>query len=489
MNNETHHYIRPPVVAVLGHVDHGKTSLLDYIRKSSVAAKEYGGITQHIGAYQVETVSDSTSGIEKITFIDTPGHEAFAKMRSRGASVADIAILVVAADDSVKPQTIESIKQIKQANIPCVVAINKIDLETANSQKVKQDLARYGVQVEGFGGDVPVVEMSAKTGKGVSELLSLIELLWGIRGGDPVVLDGFEGNVIETKVDKGKGMIATIIVKKGLLRYGVPLYEDDRLVGRVRSLHDEWGKQVKDADPGKPVQVSGFSELPTVGSVLRDVPSASKKTIVSSEQPKQTIPEFLKPIDEVQKRLPVLIKADTAGSLEAIKASLPEAIDIVSSGLGDITEADVLTAKAAGAFIVGFNVKILSSSVKLAQIEKVVCRTYTIIYELLDELADVVAGMKEITSGEREAGKATILAEFPFRDQRVAGVRVVSGRLAKGDKVKFIRNDHEIGRAKILSIRQGKIDVNKVEEGDECGVLFDILLDFRIQDDIIAVVT
>ncbi|MCX8009029.1 MAG: hypothetical protein N3A54_05010, partial [Patescibacteria group bacterium] len=298
----------------------------------------------------------------------------------------------------------------------------------------------------------------------------------------------FEGNVIETKIDKGKGIMATIIVKTGILRYGVQLFEDDRLLGKVRSLHDEWGKQVKEAGPGQPVEITGLHSLPDIGVVLRDLPLEKADLPDRLDELEDFIPDFLKPIHEVEQRLPVFIKADTTGSLEAIQASIPEKIEIISSGLGDITEADILLAKSAGAIVLGFNVSIRSSAVKLADIEKVVYRTYTIIYELLDELRDVASGLKEITSGEREIGQAVVLAEFPFNKQRVAGVKVSSGRIAKGDTIKLMRNDNEVGRARIASIRQGKLDVTKVEAGQECGILFDKNIDFSLQDVIISVI-
>lgn len=475
---------RPPVVAVLGHVDHGKTSLLDYIRQTHVAQKESGGITQHIGAYQVKIQNQEH---RYITFIDTPGHEAFAKMRSRGATAADIALLVVAADDSVKPQTIDSIRQIQDAKTPLIVVINKMDLEGANVQKVKQDLAKYGVQVEGFGGEIPWIGVSAKTGAGVSELLELILLVWDVL--DKKVIDPvFSGNVIETKVDKGKGIVASLIVKNGVLRFGVKLYQEDECVGRVRGMFDEFGVQVKEALPGKPVAVLGFDSMPAIGAVLRD--SASERVSErENEVPvkKPFIPDFLKPIDEQEEeKLIIILKTDTAGSMEAIKASLSEKIQIVSEGFGDITEADILSARSNKAFVVGFNVQCKGSAAKLATTEKVVYRTYTIIYELLDELADVVAGMKEVISGEREMGYGEVLAAFPFDGMQVAGTKVHNGRLAKGDLVKIMRGEEEIGRAKIKSIRQGKLEVTKVESGNECGVLFDKTVAFQVKDGIIS---
>lgn len=479
---------RPPVVAVLGHVDHGKTSLLDYIRQTTVAAKESGGITQHIGAYQTEV---KNKGQEKrlLTFIDTPGHEAFAKMRSRGATAADIVILVVAADDSVKPQTIDSIRQIQLSKTPMIVAINKMDLEGANVQKVKQDLAKHGVQVEGFGGDVPWIGVSAKTGQGIQELLDLLLLVWDVQEKEAET-SLFLGNVIETRVDKGKGMVASVIVKHGNLAVGTKLYQDDQMVGKVRGMVDEFGQQVKVAPPGKPVQVLGFDRLPTIGAILSQEPIPAEVTLPERTQsvgPRISVPEFLKPLNEVEPdKLIIILKADTAGSMEAIKAALSERIDIVSEGFGDINEADVLSARSNNAFIVGFNVQCRGSAAKLAETEKVVYRTYTIIYELLDEMNDVVAGMKEVISGEREMGQGTILAEFPFDHQKIAGTKVETGRLAKGDLVKIMRGEELIDRGKIKSIRQGKLEVTKVEEGQECGVFFDKPIAFLKADVIIA---
>lgn len=478
---------RPPIVAVLGHVDHGKTSLLDSIRKSQVAAREHGGITQHIGAYQIALPPSKGQKESAITFIDTPGHEAFAAMRSRGATAADIAILVVAADDSVKPQTIESIAQIKAAGIPMIVAMNKMDLEAANPDKVKKDLAKNGIQVEGFGGDIPLVPVSAKTGKGIKELLEMIVLVAEMKGLPGNSNAELAGHVIETRVDKGKGMVATLIIKQGTLSYGMPLYEGDTNIVKVRAMFDEYGKPVKFALPSRPVEVLGFTKLPEVGTVLSGAPHTRPVASVPDSSGEPELPDFLKPMGEEVRKLNVVIKADTAGSLEAILAAFSDRIDVIGKGIGDITEADILLAKSAQAFVVGFNVGYKPQVEKLAQTEKVVFRTYRIIYELLDELSEVVSGMKEVLAVERELGRATILAEFPFDNQRVAGVKVDSGRLVRSDQVKLVRDEKEIGRAKIKTIRQGKAEVSKVEAGTECGILFDRKVDFQLNDAIIPV--
>lgn len=484
--------IRPPIVAVLGHVDHGKTTLLDTIRKSTVAASEHGGITQHIGAYQVTLEAKKGEGTRKITFIDTPGHEAFIAMRSRGATIADIALLVVAADDSVKPQTEESIKQIKASGATMIVVINKIDLPAANIDKVKQDLAKHGVQVEGFGGEIPVVALSAKAGTGVSDLLELIYLVAEMKEFKEDEKAPLRAVVVETQLDKHKGKIATVIVQEGTLMPGTKLYEFDKEIGNVRAMNDDHGQRLTIATPSTPVEILGFTKLPQVGSLIWSSPQAAKvqevKPVAATPGAPFALPDFLKPVNEQeQQKLHIILKADTQGSLEAIKASLDPRINVVQEGFGDISEQDILTAKSSKAFVVGFQIKTAPAVQKLAETEKVVWRIYTIIYELLDELTDVVSGMKEVISQERELGVGTIIAEFPFEGQRVAGTKITAGRLAKGDTVKLVREDQEVNRAKIKSLRHGKDDVTKAEKGTECGILFDKKLDFLLGDGIIAV--
>jgi translation initiation factor IF-2 len=500
---------RPPIVAVLGHVDHGKTTLLDYIRHTDIAKGEEGGITQRIGAYQV-TVHPSSRAIRRpaekreiptgsldkarddhddtITFIDTPGHEAFMKMRARGATVADIAVLVVAADDGVKPQTKESIRIIKEASIPMIVAVNKIDLPGGNVEKIKQDLARSEIQVEGFGGDVPMVLLSAKTGKGVPELLDKIIALSQTLNLQNNPNNPLEAVVIETHVDKGKGMVASVLVKVGTLKQGMQIFEDNEEVAKVRALFDEHGVAVKVALPGKPVEVLGCTRLPKIGSVLREQPF--QKT--TKEEPKEKkeqagIMDFLT-VESPEKSLKIILKADTAGSLEAIISSLGKGAAIVDSGVGDVSEADVLLAKSTGSFIIGFNTKLKAGVTKLAETEGVIVRNYAIIYELLDELNDALSGMQEVLIKERELGKGTIIAEFPFDAKRIAGVKVTGGRLAKGDLVKVMRGETEVARARIKSLRRGKEEATKAETGIECGILFDGKVDFELDDAIIAFV-
>lgn len=449
---------RPPVVVILGHVDHGKTTLLDAIRKTEVADSEYGGITQSIGAYQIDVAG------KKITFIDTPGHEAFTKMRSQGASVADIAVLVVAANDSVMPQTIESIKLIKEAKIPYIVAINKIDLPEANFDKVVKDLLRHDVQLEKYGGQIPFIKISAKKGDGIKELLDLIELLAEVNNitGDsnaPVA-----GQIIESRLDKNRGPVATVIVKNGTLRVG-----DIILNSKIRALTDFQGQQMREAGPGTPVEILGLASVPAVGTEL--APTAVDQNPIPLQTSNQSSAESLN----------LILKADTLGSLAAITATIPPNVRLLSSATGEITEKDVLLAKSTKAIILGFNVKIASSAQKLVESERVLTRTYKIIYELLDELKDAAAGQLEPVLSEETLGVGKIIAEFPFEKLRIAGVRVEDGRLAKGDLVKV--NDQQ---TRLKSLRVGKDEVTKVEKGRECGLLLDPQVDFKIGDSIIS---
>lgn len=467
---------RAPVVVIMGHVDHGKTTLLDSIRKTDVAAREFGGITQKIGAYQV-TIDEG-----KLTFIDTPGHEAFTKMRSQGAKVADVAVLVVAANDSVKPQTIESIKIIQEAKIPYVVAINKVDLPEANVDKTIQDLLRYSVMIEGYGGDVPVAKISAKTGQGVKELLDLIKLLCDMNGLSGSAEGELLGIVIESKLDKAKGAVATVIVKDGMLKVGETVFFGQGET-KIRSLIDYQGKQLPEAVAGTPVEVLGLTSVPKVGETVTKTPTTPSQTaptaLVSNRREATT--------DERGQQLQLILRADTAGSLEAISLSIPANVTVLSAQTGDISEADVLHAKSTQAIILGFNVKISASAEKLAESEKILVRTYKIIYELLEELTDAANGMLESLQTEEIMGVGQIVAEFPYEKMRIAGTRVIDGRLAKGDKVRVTRGEETVGEGRVKSLRIGKDEANKAEKGKECGILIEPQFDFHPGDDIIAI--
>lgn len=469
---------RSPIVTILGHVDHGKTTLLDFLRKSNVAAREHGGITQHIGAYQI------THDNKIITFIDTPGHAAFEKMRSRGARVADIAVLVVAVDDGIMPQTTEAINHIQQAKIPMIVAVNKIDLPGVNVkvqlEKIKKQLSDKSILVEEYGGDVPIVPLSAKTGEGMDKLLEIILLVAELHElkGDPSL--PAVGVVIESTLDKFKGPIATILVRNGIFKKG------DRIAlagvkSKVRGLFDFIGRPLNEAGPSTPVEVLGLEQIPPVGAVLGEEPEAKKM-----EQAKSLV-DRLKQAET--KTLKVIIKADKQGSLEAIQASLDKfnaerkVVDYIFTGIGDIGEENIKLAATVGAIVVGFNVKVAPAASKLAENEHVLIRTYNIIYELLEEVEEVLKTLLEVGQLEEVLGRAEILAEFPHgKDEKIAGCRMTEGIIAKGQKLRVVREGKVIGEAKLKSLKKVKEEVNKVEKGNDCGMLFDPFVDFATGD-------
>ncbi len=469
---------RPPIVTILGHVDHGKTTLLDFIRKSSVASKEHGGITQHIGAYQVEHDK------KLITFIDTPGHAAFEKMRSRGAKVADVAILVVAADDGIMPQTDEAIKHIKAAKVPLIVAINKVDLPGINLKvqmdKIKKQLSDREIMPEEYGGDVPIVPLSAKTGEGVDKLLEnilLVAELSEIKGNPDSPAAGV---IIEANLDKFKGPIATLLIKNGTLKKG-----DSVLIGgvkgKIRGMFDSSFKSVDLAGPSMPVEILGLEGVPQVGAVLGELAEVKQAEQV------QSLMDKLRQADN--KTLKVIIKADKQGSLEAIQGSLDKfnterkIIDYIHLGTGDIGEENIKLAASIGAIVIGFNVKIATNAQKLAENEHVLIRTYNIIYELLEDIEEVVNTLIEVGQLEEVLGKAEIIAEFPYgKNERIAGCRMSEGIIAKGQRIRVVREGEQVAEVKLKSLKKVKEEVNKVEKGNDCGMLFEPQIDFKIGD-------
>ncbi|OGE16511.1 translation initiation factor IF-2 [Candidatus Daviesbacteria bacterium RIFCSPHIGHO2_12_FULL_37_11] len=472
--------IRSPIVTILGHVDHGKTTLLDFIRKASVASKEQGGITQHIGAYQVE------HGGKLITFIDTPGHAAFEKMRSRGAQVADIAVLVVAIDDGIMPQTTEAIKHIQAAKVPTIVAVNKIDLPGIDKgvqlQRIKKQLSDQNVLVEEYGGDVPVVELSAKSGEGVDKLLEMVTLVAEMHElkGDPDA--EVSGVVIEANLDKFKGPIATILVRDGTLKRGTEIIVNG-IRSKIRGMLNWEGKVLESADPSTPVEVLGLETVPPVGSLI----GKDQLAIVAKEQIIASLVEKLRAGED--KSLKLVIKADKQGSLEAIEASLEKfneeekLVKIVSSGTGDIGEADIKLAASVKAIALGFNVKVAPTATKIAENEHVLIRTYNIIYELLDEMEEVIEGMIRPGEIEEVLGKAEIIAEFPYgKNERIAGCRILEGGFNRSSKVRIVREKEIIGETKLKSLRKVKEEVTHVDKGNDCGMIFDPQVDFIVGD-------
>ncbi len=476
----------PPVVAVLGHVDHGKTTLLDAIRKTNIAQGEHGGITQKIGASTIEFIVDAQK--RQITFIDTPGHEAFAKMRQRGADVADMGLLIVSSVDGVMPQTQESIKVLLDAKIPFIVVLTKSDLPEKNPEKVKQQLLKEQVLLEGYGGDTPVIEVSAKENKNIKELLELILLLMEMKKGQEKAETNsfFKAIVIEARLDKKLGSLATIIIRQGVLNV-----RDEIICGevfsRVRNMINDKGEYVKIALRGDAVEVLGLEKVPDVGSVVYKKSEAIVAPVVSQNPASPiavsaqglSMPEdfFL----EEKPALSIILYADTNGSLEVIANSLPKDIKIVLQKTGDVTPADILLAKSINGIILGFNIKIKPDIEKLAFQEKVLLKNYNIIYELIDEVSEVLKG-KELELQEKIFGKAKVLASFPFEKTQVLGIGVLEGRIAKGDKIRLMRKEETVGESTITSVRQGKNSISKIEQGTEGGILISPFLDFRIGD-------
>ncbi len=472
--------LRPPVVVVMGHVDHGKTSLLDKIRKTNQVDKEVGQITQSIGASQI-----SFKG-RKITFIDTPGHEAFIKMRSRGAKIADLAVLVVAADDGVMPQTKESIKIINESEIPFLVAINKIDLPQASVDKVKGQLAENNIIVEGYGGKTVVVPVSAKTGEGINELLEMILLSAEMEELKADSRKDFEGVVIESKKDRFKGILVTILVKNGILRLG-DLIQSEGVSGKVKAMFGEAGQRINQAEISQPVEVIGFGDLPPVGAEVVFPPetkivSRAEKINKGGAGEAQKLPEK----EEGKERLKIILRADSQGSLEAILNSLSSEVEILSAEVGEINESDILLAKTFSAVILSFKVRIPSSVKKSAQAEKVKIKNFEIIYDLLKEIEERVLRIIEPTIDMEVLGKAEILAEFEMKKEKIAGAKVIQGRINKADKLVLERESKIVGESRIKSLKIGSEDVDQVGTGKEFGIIFTAKVDFQKGDVIIS---
>ena len=475
----------PPVVTVLGHVDHGKTTLLDAIRKTDIAGREHGGITQKIGASRIEIVHEGKK--RAITFIDTPGHEAFNQMRSRGVQAADIGLLVVSSVDGIKPQTKESIEMLKESKIPFIVVFTKVDLPEKNIEKAKQQIVSEDISLEEYGGDTPAIEVSAKTGHNVKELLDLILLVFELLSEKMNVSpkEALKGVVIESRQDAKKGALATVVIKNGTLNLRDEIVAEESS-GKVKNLTDSSGSSLKSVTIGEAVEVLGFEKAPKVGSLVLN---KNNKPLVSKPQEEVLKKESASSLDpfsaEESPILSVIICADSLGSLEAIENALPEEINIASKKTGNITPADILLAKSLGGIVIGFNIKINPEILKLAKTEKVLTKNYNLIYELIDELNDVLEG-KTLALQEEVLGVAQIVASFPFEKTKVMGIKVTDGRIAKGDKVRLVRNDENIGESTISSVKHGKEQVSKAEKNTEAGIIVSPLLDFTIGDMVIS---
>jgi translation initiation factor IF-2 len=468
---------RPPVVVVLGHVDHGKTSLLDTIRKTRVADKESGGITQHIGAYQTEAKG------KIITFLDTPGHEAFTAIRSRGAKVADIAILVVAADEGVKPQTKEAIKIIKEAGIPAIVAINKIDKEGANSQKVKQELASENILVEDWGGQVPVVEISAKQNKNIDELLDMILLVAELEDLKEDRSLPSSGIIIESHLDKRSGFVATALVQKGILKIGDWVVVGSA-AGKIKMMADFTGKAVKEAIPSQPVQITGWSSAAAIGREFVSVSSKEEADAKAAANATSAplFQAFRVPEVEGKKYLNVIFKADVSSSLEAIESVLGAinsdevACRIVSYDIGNISENDVKTAIGSKAVIIGFRVGIDDSVKKHAEKENIKFSLFEIIYELVEYVRKEMSELLDSEIRRNALGKLKVLAVFKIEGKsQIIGGKVTTGSILRGALADVLRNNNKLLSGKITQLQHNKEDVQEVKEGLQCGMKFEML--------------
>jgi translation initiation factor IF-2 len=490
---------RPPVVTIMGHVDHGKTSLLDAIRHSHLAEKEEGGITQSIGAYQIEYKG------EKITFIDTPGHEAFTEMRARGAQVTDIVVLVIAADDGVMPQTIEACNHAKSANVPIIVAINKIDKPNANIDLTKQQMvSKLNLVPEDWGGDTITVPISAKTSKGIDDLLEMIILVAELQDIKCIPDGKARAVIIESKVDKAMGPLGTVIVKDGILKTG-----DDFVAGatygRVRRMINDKGQSVDEATPSTPVQVLGFNDVPSMHSILYVVDSKDEARTIAEkirqrelEKSQSSNKRHIKLEDimemmqaQEKKTLNILLKASTYGEIEALKNAIQKFenpdidIKIVHAGIGAISTSDIMLASASDAVVLGFRVKADSKAIKMAEAEGIQIRRYNIIFDLIDDLKKALEGMLEPEEKEEIIGYGVIKDEFKIKGiGKVAGVQVTEGQVLKNGGVRIYRNGSLVADVKIASLKHYKDEVKSIEAPKECGILFENYEDFSKGDEL-----
>ncbi|MBU5669072.1 translation initiation factor IF-2 [Peptoniphilus sp. MSJ-1] len=486
---------RPPVVTVMGHVDHGKTSLLDSIKKTHVTDSEAGGITQHIGAYTV-----NLSG-RKITFLDTPGHEAFTSMRLRGAQTTDIAILVVAADDGVMPQTVEAISHARSADVPIIVAITKIDKPEANPERVKQELMNENLVSEEWGGDTIMVGVSSKTREGIDDLLEMILLVAEMRELKANPNRRAIGNIIEANLDKSKGPMATVLIKNGTLRFGDSIVSGT-CSGRVRAMEDDKGKQVKKAGPSMPVVILGLNDVPNAGDTIYAVKDdktakaiADKNTEISREKrlsqtTKISLDNLFEKISEEDvKELNIVVKADVKGSVEALIQSLLKLsneevkISVIHSGVGGINESDVTLASASNAIVIGFNVRPNINAIDLAKEEEVEIRTYRVIYEIINDIEQAAKGLLDPDIIEEILGRCEVRQTFKLpNNQMVAGVYVLSGKILRNSKVKVLRDDIVIHEGDISSLKRFKDDAKELATGYEGGLMVDGFNDVKEGD-------
>lgn len=486
--------LRSPIVTIMGHVDHGKTTLLDNIRKTNIAAREAGGITQHIGAYKVKLKSG-----KQITFLDTPGHEAFTAMRAHGANVTDIAILVVAADDGVKPQTIEAIDHAKAAGIPIIVAVNKIDKPEANPDRIRQELTNYGLVPEDWGGDTIFVDISAKKGLNIDELLDMIVLQAEMMELKANYNVDARGVVIESRLDRGLGPVATVLIQHGKLRVG-NIVIIGKYYGKIRIMKDENGRNQKEALPSEPIEIAGINGVPQAGERMKVVGSEkiAREIIREIEEEKKSCDiKRVTSLDELfariksneTKNLNLIIKSDVYGSSVAISDALNRLsnnevkVNIVHKGVGAITETDVMLATASQAIIIGFNVRPMSSAKKLAEKNKIEIRTYRIIYEIIEDVKKAISGLMEPDYKEKVIGQLEVRAIFKIsKIGTIAGCYVTDGIIKRNANVRLIRDGKQIYEGKLSSLKRFKDDVKEVSQGYECGVGIENYNDIKVGD-------
>lgn len=499
---------RPPVVTILGHVDHGKTTLLDAIRRTDVVSQEFGGITQHIGAYQTEV--QAQDGTKRITFIDTPGHEAFTQMRARGAQVTDIVILVVAADDGVMPQTIEAINHARAAKVPIIVAINKIDKEDANVERTKQQLMEQGLVPEQWGGDTIVVELSAREKLGVDDLLEMIALVAEMEElrADPAA--AVAGTVIEAQIEKGRGPVATVLVQEGTLKTG-DIVVANTAWGRVRAMMDDRGRRVNKAGPATPVEIIGLNAAPMAGDRIevvkdereaRDLTQsrldAMREQRTAEVKARVSLQDLFKQLEAGEvKELNIILKADVQGSVEVLRESLNKlkaeaeevSLEVLHAGVGTIGESDIMLASASNAVVIGFNTRVDPKARRLAEEDGIDVRVYNVIYELIDDVKAAMKGMLAPVYAERVLGTAEVRATFRSPRGIIAGCMVTDGRVQRGSEVRVLRGGQEIFKGRLSSLRHIKEDVREMAAGFECGIVLDGFDDFQEGDQIQSFVT
>lgn len=465
---------RPPIVAVMGHIDHGKTSLLDRIRSANIASREAGGITQHISSYQT-TVTLKSGKTAVITFIDTPGHAAFCQMRARGAQTTDLAVLVVSGTDGVMAQTKECIKEIKKSGAPVIVAMSKVDLPTTSPEKVKGQLVEAELTPEEYGGQVALIPVSAKTGQGIDELLENIMLnaeIMELKNEPDVPLEAI---VIESKLDKSRGPVASVIVKKGTLKLGDTIYAEN-IPCKVKALIDSFGHNIEFALPSTPVEILGFESVPAVGATVTP----------NSVSPEIKVVETIASSTEEVPRLKIIVKADVEGTLQALKNTFTNDVQLIHSGVGAVSDTDIFLASSAKAEIFAFNVPVPRFIKNLADNEKVKIFESKIIYEIIEDIQSQVLKMLDPTIEETVLGEGKIIAEFKIDKVRIAGIDVSKGEISKGDTVHLSRDGKIIKDTKVEGIRRGKEIVEKIKAGSDCGMTFKPYVDFKINDVIIA---